>query len=454
MMLARPISPPHRKHLLLTGPRSFNPMHTTSLGKFLLTSTTIMLTTGACVAQETPPVAPAKPLPAYLVGQPTTPLEPTAFPASMGKDAKADALLNPWRNAKISAVSPITDRHVIHTYFNACPESPDGKYVLYYTSGIASGELGDLRIQERATGKITILAENIATEDAHRVACQQWANNGKTVVYHEVVDNRWRVMAVDVPSGKPRILAQDRQIGYGSPISPDVPIYGCHWNPGPHKDLELVNCVSGEIRTAMKIADAVNEYKDWVQQKFGTTDISVFFPVMSPDAKKVFFKPSRPGGGDSFRGMSVSFRDGKMIYDLENKKFIRQVNQWGHPAWTPDSRAIFEKGNYTMDVFTGQTKRYCPSSISDHVNIAAGEKWFVTDADVTKRPWGKSGNFAVAVGSMTKDDWVVLTMFDNTKGARTWRKNHPHPTFNADGKRLYFNVNDGPWTRLMVAEIP
>jgi hypothetical protein len=430
-------------------------MKTTSIWQLFLTSTTLAATTFSCAAPDTPPVPPPPvKVPPYLVGQPSTPLEPTAFPASMGKDAKADPLLNPWRTAKISVVSSITDRHVIHSYFNTCPESPDGKYVLYYTSGTPSGELGDIRIQERATGKITILAENITTEDAHRVACQQWANNGKTVVYHDVVDKHWRVMAVDVPAGKPRVLAADRQVGYCSPTGKQIPIYGPHWNPGPYKDLELVDCVTGQIRTALKIADAANEYKDWVTKTFGTTDISVFFPVMSPDEKKIFFKPNRPTYRDDSRGMDSSFREGKIIYDLEKKRFIRQVNLWGHPAWTPDSTGIFEKGNFVLDVETGKTKRFCPSSISDHVNVAPGGKLFCTDADVTKRPWGKSGYFAVAVGSASVDDWVVLTMFDNTKGARTWRKNHPHPTFSADGKRLYFNANDGQWTKLMVAEIP
>jgi Tol biopolymer transport system component len=286
------------------------------------------------------------------------------------------------------------------------------------------------------------------------VACQQWANNGKTVVYHEEVGGHWRVMAVDVPAGKPRVLATDRQIGYCSPTGRQIPIYGCHWNPGPYKDLELVDCVTGEIRTAVKVTDAVNQYKDWVTAKFGTTDISVFFPVMSPDEKKIFFKPNRPTYSNDFHGMSSSYREGKIIYDLEHNRFLKQVDQWGHPSWTPDSTGIFEKGNYVMDVTTGKTTRFCPSCISDHVNVAPNEKLFTTDADVTKRPWGKPGYFAVAVGSMSKDDFVVLTMFDNTKGAKTWRKNHPHPTFSADGKRLYFNTNDGPWTRLMVAEIP
>jgi hypothetical protein len=29
---------------------------------------------------------------------------------------------------------------------------------------------------------------------------------------------------------------------------------------------------------------------------------------------------------------------------------------------------------------------------------------------------------------------------------------HPHPVFSADGKRIYYNVSDGEFTRLHVAE--
>ena len=173
---------------------------------------------------------------------------------------------------------------------------------------------------------------------------------------------------------------------------------------------------------------------------------------MSADEKKVFFKLSRPGGGTDFRSKAASFRDGKVVYDLENKRLIRLADRWGHPSWTPDSKGIFEKGNFVMDVGTGQTKRFAPSCFSDHPGVAPNSRIFVTDADVTKRPFGKPNHWAIGVGSMEKDEFVVLTVFDNSKGARSWRHNHPHPTFSADGRRIYYNVNDGPWTRLMVAE--
>jgi Tol biopolymer transport system component len=369
----------------------------------------------------------------------------------MGSDK--DTSLNAWRTGvKIEPVSGLSTRHVIHSYFNACPESPDGRCVLYYTSGTPTGELGDIRIKERATGKETILVENIATEDAHRVACQQWSNNGKTVVYHEVKDGKWRVMAVDIATLKSRILAQDRQLGFGSPTGKLAPIYGCHWNPGLYRDVETVHVETGEIHAMVIVDEVVNEYSDFIEKTFRTTDISLFFPVLSPDETKVFFKLSRPNGGNDFKSATASLREGKIIYDLENKKFLGLQNQWGHPSWTPDSQGIFEKGNSTFNIVSGAITHQAPSCISDHPSVAPGGKFFVTDGKVTRCSDGQPDDWGIAVGSMAKDDFVVLTTFDNTQGAQTWRHNHPHPTFSADGRRVYFNVNDGPWTRLMVAE--
>lgn len=215
----------------------------------------------------------------------------------------------------------------------------------------------------------------------------------------------------------------------------------------------MIDVATGEITTPVTAEQTVAEYGGWIEKKLGSRDLTIFFPVVSPDESKVFFKPCIPGGGSSFRGMSVSKRDGKIIYDLANKRFIRLVDAWGHPSWLPDSTGIFEKANVLMDVATGKTKpRFSPSCFSDHPTLSPDGTLFVTDADVSKRPFGKPGHWAIGIGSTTKDEFVIVDQFDNTQGAKTWRHNHPHPAFSADGRRVYYNVNDGPWTHLMVAE--
>jgi Tol biopolymer transport system component len=366
----------------------------------------------------------------------------------------ANAEVEDWKSARKRPVAPGQDRHSIHAYFNTSPESPDGKRVLYFTSDTPEGEHGDLRVLDRASGRETIVARDVTTEDAHRAACQQWAGGGRYVVYHNLREGRWSVHAVDVETGEDRILAHDRQVGFGSPQGKWAPVYGCHWSPGPHRDLELIDVFTGETTVAVTAQQTLAEYGDWIETKLGSRDLTIFFPIVSPDESKVFFKPCIPGGGESFRGMNVSRRDGKVVYDLTNRRFLRLVETWGHPSWSPDSTGIFEKRNALMDVASGKDlPRYSPSCFSDHPTLSPDGSVFVTDADVSRRPFGQPNYWAIGVGSTQRDEFVVVDLFDNSQGAKSWRHNHPHPAFSADGKRIYYNVNDGPWTRLMVAEI-
>ena len=70
-----------------------------------------------------------------------------AVPASLAAEAKDDPLAA-WRSGvKISPVAPKDGRHTMHSYFNTCPESPDGKFVLFYASGAADGHRGEVIIQ-------------------------------------------------------------------------------------------------------------------------------------------------------------------------------------------------------------------------------------------------------------------------------------------------------------------
>ena len=72
----------------------------------------------------------------------------------------------------------------MHSYFNTCPESPDGRYVLFYASTAKDGHRGEVCMRDRKSGEEKVLATNINAEDAHRVACQQWVSNGKRIVFH------------------------------------------------------------------------------------------------------------------------------------------------------------------------------------------------------------------------------------------------------------------------------
>lgn len=370
----------------------------------------------------------------------------------------ADDPVADWsHDVTIKPVSSIEHRHTTHSYYLTNPESPDGTRVLFFTSTDPQGHLGEVRMIERATGKETVLAENVHTEDAHRVACQQWLSGGRLVAFHEVIDKKWRVVVVDVATLARTIIAEDHQVGFGRPEGDLLPMYGCHWNPGPYRDLEVWDAATGKTSTRAKISEVESKYGDWLQQEFAGKPCSIFFPVLSPDLKRAFFKVAAGNGGDNYMSSSASHRQGTVVYDFEKAACIWQRNQWGHPAWTPDSQHIFEVGNISFDL-AGSPAKYTkvkdvPTLSGSHPSVSPDGRLMVTDG-MSRTVGGKGEEWGIQVADMSGGKWVLLHSFAQSGGAKSWRRNHPHAVFSADGRRIYYNVSDGPFTRLMVAERP
>ena len=376
----------------------------------------------------------------------------------------SDTLVGRWAAAVVRPVSDIEDRHTIHAYFNVSPESPDGRYVVFFASRERSGEHGDIVILNRESGEERVVAADIATEDAHRAACQQWALGSRFVVYHKPVGTRWRVMVWERETGRTRVLAEGWQLGFGTPCAnpsvPWVPVYGCHWNPGDHRDFTLVNVETGEIRTVCSLETAVaSAPADWLRSTFGPTGPeSVFFPVLSHDGSRAFFKLARGRGGNDWRSPRASIREGKVVMDVATGRPLRFFRTWGHPSWHPDGTAILEKGNFVQNIATGQIVTLA-SIPTDHPSFSPNGRLFTSDGKEDKETFEQTGIRVVSVAPATDSrlrtsDFPTARVWRgvDTLGAASWRRPHLHPVFSPDSNRLYFNVSDGPWTRLHVAE--
>ena len=371
---------------------------------------------------------------------------------AFGSEAE-DGPLTPWRSGvHVKILTSTPDRHTLHAYFNVCPESPDGRKVLFYTSMTPDGEKGEIRLLDRATGEEKTLVRDLHTEDAHRAACQQWVSNGRRVVFHDERHGEWLVAVVDVETGVERVLAKNRLSSWGRPDADLVPLYGPHWNPGEHRDLELVNVDSGEIQTVLT-NDAVRaRYPDWIAKSFGEQPTSIFFPVLSPDRRRVFFKMASAGNGDP-RSKGASERQGKIGYDLAEKRFLFLSEKWGHPSWHPDSKTIVETQNQLIRTDTGAVERLpgLPDCGAGHPSASPDGRLIVSDTTL-ERFGGSRNDWGIVVMDSRGSDHVIIHKFDNSHGAASWRVSHPHPVFSADGRRIYFNVSSGPWTQLHVAE--
>ncbi len=377
-----------------------------------------------------------------------------------GACAQADAdLLAPWKHhVRIAPLTDVPGRHTIHSYYLATPESPDGKRVLFFTSTHPSAYVGEVRVMERATGEETLLAENVHTEDAHRVACQQWLSGGRSAAYHEVIDQHWRVVVVDVVTREKTVVAEDRQVGFGQPTGDLLPMYGCHWNPGPYRDLYFWDAKTGDTRTTLGIEAVEAKHGAWITEEFSGKPASIFFPVLSPDLKRVFFKMAAGNGGNNYMAKNASHRQGLVCVDLESRDLTWFHAKWGHPGWHPDSRRISNMGNILRDTADPTALTYTklaevPNLRGSHPSVSPDGRLWVTDG-LTESLGGPPGEWGILIADMRGGDWVMIHRFDQTKGARSWRRSDPHPAFSADGKRVYYNTSDGEFTRLFVAEIP
>ncbi len=388
-------------------------------------------------------------------------------------DASDDPLA-PWRgDVKISVITPMDGRHTIHSYFNTCPESPDGRYVLFYSSTAKDGHHGEVVIRDRKSGEEKVLATNINAEDAHRVACQQWVSGGKRVVFHGERDKEWFTGCVDLDTMKERVLARGQLAGWGQPNADTVPLYSPHWNPGTHRDLDLLNVVTGEKHTAVTVDALKQAYPDWFAKTFGEQKPSVFFPILSPDLQRVFFKMALATGEDP-RSKSASVREGLICYSLAEKRFLYMNPKWGHPSWQPDSRHITEMHYTVFDSNDGSvvtnpgmptkavrakatadgkpTRVFALRDVSgDHPSVSPDGKLVVTDTIMTSLG-GSRAEWGIVLADAKGTGQIIIHKFDNSHGARSWRVSHPHPVFSADGRRIYYNVSDGEFTRLHVAE--
>jgi len=172
-----------------------------------------------------------------------------------------------------------------------------------------------------------------------------------------------------------------------------------------------------------------------------------------------------------------------MAFKIAESRAARQPHviymnaKWGHPSWHPDSRHIgemhfttYDSNNGSMTLNPGMATKAAKAAKAkaasegvafeprvrdvsgDHPSVSPDGSLVVTDTLMTSFG-GDRNEWGIVLTDVKGTGQIVLHHFDNSHGAKSWRVSHPHPVFSPDGKRIYFNVSDGEFTRLFVAEI-
>ena len=382
--------------------------------------------------------------------------KPNAIPSTR-PNAAHDPLAR-WRSGvNIRPILPDLQAHSLHSYFAISPESPDGRRVLLFTSDRPDGQVGQLVMVDRHTAQTTVLDPHVEVEDAHRQANQQWMCNGQAVVYMSLVGGQWQIIRINTQDLSRHVLAIDRQLGWGQPHLDVAPLYGLHWNPGKHRDLEMLNVATGRIGTVLTADRVIADHRAFAEKLQGGGDrpMSIFFPQLSPNGRRVFFKLAVPDDG-LFRSPAASRRDGLLVYDLPEGR-SRGVQQfWGHPAWYADSRHV-QTCQFVVDTDTMHVDEIpnIPMPFGGvHTSPSPDGAMLVTD--ISKKDYLPQRNHWTILMIDPRDGHYDIMHIAPAPGDGTtsWRPVHPHPAFTRDGRRVYFNVPQAHWTTLHVMEVP
>lgn len=369
--------------------------------------------------------------------------------------------LRRWReDLLVRPVLPDQQFHSLHAYFGVSPESPDhdGEWLVAFLSDRADGHVGRIVLVHRQTGELEVVDESVEVEDPHRQANQQWVCGGDYVIYMVLRGDEWVVVRANPRDLSTIEMCRGRQLGWGRPHLDEVPLYGPHWDPKGYRDVEMLNVRTGQVRTVLGVDRVLAEHHSFVDELLGAGTansgaVSLFFPTLSADGRRVFLKLAVPQDR-RFRSRRGSLREGLLVYDLTVDRALGARASWAHPSWYSDSRHILQR-DMVFDAETATTRPVpnLPRLSGSHAMPSPDGNLMVADY-LTASDHGRGRVWSVLLADLScgAHETIHVAPTDGD-GTESWRKTHPHPTFNATGDRIYFNVNLGTWSTLHVAEV-
>lgn len=343
------------------------------------------------------------------------------------------------------------DTPCVGTYYDICPESPDGTRVVYSQFEscevpgpahlvIASRDGDDPKIigeSGRGIGHVGVFPQWL--DDQHILSCPRILATGMT----ETRINSLNGGGDQTLPGNVRMYSETNGLGL-------VILSTGTSEENPHdllRELQILRLADGFEVARLNVEDAAARIPD--HDKLPPLDQMHFMnSKWSPDGKRfsvvfcneVYRKRSGETDNPRFKVVMVGDADGgnlRLLGDLAHYPIH-------HPLWTPDSQAVIAmhilpagKQNLVRYPVDGVPEEQILNARGIHSHLRADQKTLIIDA--FKYPGPEQAS--VVRYDMATREMDVLASF-NHQDYDHQTGHHVHPVSSRDGKRVYFNAQD------------
>lgn len=347
----------------------------------------------------------------------------------------------------IMRLSP-PEHEAIHFYYDVCPESPDGRRIVYFQYADAVPDPGAVMVAERNGANPRVVLPIAESVDRHSAARQLWVDDN-TVACCLGGEGRLRTVLSSLHDGSVREMRGALRM-----VSPAAPLglttrHDFEQLPSMKDDAVcLMDLRSGELQTLFTVADALRVHPDG--------------PSFPGDDRVLFLHTKWSPSGKRFFVMAANIyriKDGENLHRI-NSIFVAEADGSGlrylceefhHPVWGADDAHVLSFrpnttggglgmnwwGGYqdlcAVPVDGGLAQPVFIGLAGKHLIVSPDGRRVLTDAT----NWPERGQGAILV--YTPDGTAPDAVLQMTQADFSQRGCHIHPTWSRDGRRIYFN---------------